>query len=141
MSVQAESFTIVSAKKAQDNPLFPPAIIKKYTTIIPVNTTYAYFFSDTQNRYILTFSFDEKDTSFNDLLQNGVEVDNLKDINIKKSGILDQKPPINCSFEGRAKVEFKEIWMVIPEFASEINTGSTISKISAVTKPKKNCYN
>lgn len=141
-NASAEVFILENVKKAQSDPNFPPALIKNYKTNRSIDVKYSYSYDEInyQKRLLLTFS--TKDTAIQDLLDYGIVVDNVDSPIIKNSQIVSRGLPTsgNCAYVGNAKVTLTDIWLLIPEVASEVETGAEISKVLVASRPQLECY-
>ena len=140
LSTQAESFKLLSIKMAKPDPSFPPATIKKYQALKPVTVKYNYGL-DTYDEPVLYINYSKKESSFQDLTNWSSIVDNIKDPIVVKNIIklMPTKINNNCDYVGTATVMVKNIELIIPEIASEINFYSDITKVISITKPKAEC--
>lgn len=141
INAQAESFKFVSAKMAKSDPMFPPATIKRYQALKPVTVHYMYGDDVINDEKTLFITYSKKETLFTDLTTWSSRVGNIKDPIVKNNIIklIPKKINENCSYEGTAVVIVKNIEILIPEVAAEINFYSDITKVIKITKPKVIC--
>lgn len=135
ISAQADIFKLLSSKNDSDS------IVKKYQVIRPVNVIYNYGLDPDDEKY-LSISYSEQETNFQDLLQYGSFINNLKDPTVVN--ILKKMPKLNkfesCYYSGKAVLTLKNITLFIPETASEVQSYADISKVIKITQPKKKCH-
>ena len=141
-NVSAEVFILENVKKAQADPYFPPALIKTYKANRPIDVKYNYSYDSINDQKKLFLEFSTEDTAIEDLLDFGVMVDNIDSPIIKNSQIVSRGLPTsgNCAYVGNAKVTLTDIWLLIPEVASEVETGAEISKVLVASRPQLECY-
>lgn len=141
-STQAEIFKLLSSKEAKEEAPYPDATVKKYQAIKPVNVIYNYGLDPDGEKY-LSVSYLEKDTNFQDLLQFGSFIYNLKDP-VVVNNVLKKMPKLSsfesCYYSGKAVLELKNIEMVVPETAGEADSYAEISKVIQISHPKKECH-
>jgi hypothetical protein len=141
-NASAEVFILENVKKAQADPYFPPALIKTYKANRPIDVKYNYSYDSINDQKQLLLKFSTEDTAIQDLLDFGVIVDNVDSPIIKNSQIVSRGLPTSesCAYIGSAKVTLTDIWLLIPEVASEVETGAEISKVLVASRPQLECY-
>lgn len=142
-NIYAEVFKISKIEIAKEEPLFPSAIIKTYQANKPVNVDYGYSIEPTTERAEFHITYDRNQTGINDLLEYGSYTENM-DSTIVKNKILKLMPKLKendkCFYVGTATLKLKDIQILIPEVASEIDTWVTIVDVLKISTPKKKCY-
>lgn len=141
-NASAEVFILENVKKAQSDPYFPPALLKTYKANRPIDVKYKYSYDSINDQKKLLLKFSTEDTAIQDLLDFGVIVDNVDSPIIKNSQIVSRGLPTSdsCTYVGSAKVTLTDIWLLIPEVASEVETGAEISKVLVASRPQLECY-
>lgn len=119
-------------------------VIKHYQSDDALKVIYHYqedAVGDSTYETILYLSFEEGGSDWipADIVKFGFVAGGDLDLNVRKFGINSNPLSEDCYFAGNAIVKLHKMEMVLPEYASGVNTSAKIKEVISSTTPQLKC--